>query len=213
MSEKNLRISVLPDEPLPIQIVKAGARVLRQPCDAVEVTADKLQQIETFARTMRVTLHTSRGVGIAANQLGVGQRIIGIEDKAVRPLSMSQKEFADRARQPVEWYWLINPEFDPVGSGQATWFEGCLSVPDYTAAVPRYNTIRLRAIDAAGQPVDREVSGWHARILQHEIDHLNGHLYLDRMITRSFMHKAELSGGWLGVSVPDIVAQLAASDL
>ena len=82
---------------------------------------------------------------------------------------------------------LINPELEIDSSAQLEFFEGCLSVAGYTAQVPRYSRVRVRYLDEHGERQQIEAQGWYARILQHEIDHLKGTLYIDRMNSRTFM--------------------------
>jgi peptide deformylase len=81
---------------------------------------------------------------------------------------------------------FVNPVVSPVGDEKVTFFEGCLSVAGFAALVPRYRELEISGLDEKGQPVTWRVRGWPARIVQHELDHLNGTLYIDRMHTRSF---------------------------
>ena len=112
------------------------------------------------------------GVGIAAPQIGVSLQVVifGFEQNPRYPDE-------DGVPQTI----LINPEIIPLGEEIAEGWEGCLSVPGLRGVVPRYERIRYRGVDPKGQPIEREVSGFHARVVQHECDHLWGVLYPQRI--------------------------------
>jgi peptide deformylase len=86
---------------------------------------------------------------------------------------------------------IINPKLEVVEAEPAVFYEGCLSVPGFVAQVPRALSVRVEALDHRGEPVRIEAKGWYARILQHEIDHLQGGLYIDRMDPRTFASTRE----------------------
>ena len=132
---------------------------------------------------MRETMRAAPGVGLAAPQIGLGLRVAVIEDSA----DIAQEIASERNRRPTPFRVLVNPEYSPEDrqDGPAEFYEGCLSVPGYQAVVPRHRTVRLRCRDEFDRPVDEVVSGWTARIVQHETDHLDGMLYLDKALTRS----------------------------
>jgi peptide deformylase len=168
-------------------IVQAGARVLRRPARAVDPQAIGSAEIDELIEALRAGLVEAPGVGLAAPQIGVGLRVVLISDPAENLAHVAPKRLVERERTPVEPYVLINPEVEVVGDERRTFFEGCLSVDGYCALVERARTVRVRWLDPAGGRREAVVSGWHARIVQHEVDHLNGILYIDRMFTRSFM--------------------------
>ncbi|WP_327654522.1 peptide deformylase [Streptomyces sp. NBC_00483] len=166
------------EEPLPI--VAAGDPVLRHPAEPVDgQLPDEL--LARLIAAMRVTMHAAPGVGLAAPQIGVPLRLAVIEDAA----AVSDEVRAARGRVPQPFRVLINPSYDTVGPRHVAFYEGCLSVPGYQAVVARHERVRLRALDEQGRAVDEEFTGWPARIVQHETDHLNGTLYLDRAELRS----------------------------
>ena len=103
---------------------------------------------------------------------------------------------------------LINPVLTVLDSEPLGFFEGCLSVKDRVMLVPRAARVRVEALDERGEPVDREASGWYARILQHEVDHLDGTLCIDRMESRTFMEVDLFQRFWGGKSVAEIKAAL-----
>jgi peptide deformylase len=121
------------------------------------------------------------GVGLAAPQIGIPLALAVIEDLA----EVAPEVAAARERRPQPPLDLINPVVTPVGSEQRAFYEGCLSVGGLTAVVSRHHRVRLSAQDRAGRAYELELSGWPARIAQHETDHLNGVLYLDRAQPRS----------------------------
>ncbi|MFJ9127467.1 peptide deformylase [Streptomyces sp. NPDC102340] len=166
------------EEPLPI--VAAGYPVLRRPAEPVDgQLPDEL--LARLIAAMRVTMHAAPGVGLAAPQIGVPLRLAVIEDAA----AVSDEVRAARGRVPQPFRVLVNPSYEGVGARHVAFYEGCLSVPGYQAVVARHERVRLRALDEQGRAVDEEFAGWPARIVQHETDHLNGTLYLDRAELRS----------------------------
>ncbi len=170
-----------------LEIVQAGDPVLRQsarPLSMDEINSPKIQQ--TIA-DMLETLRLAPGVGLAAPQIGLGVRLAIIEDREQYHSSWSAEQLRARERVPVAFHVLINPELEVVENSEVEFFEGCLSVDGYTAEVPRYRHVRVRYLDDHGEAKSIEATGWYARILQHEIDHLNGMLYIDRMKPRTFM--------------------------
>jgi peptide deformylase len=178
--------------PQPPPIVQAGAAVLRQ--RAVDVSpamlgsAALLRLIDVMVEVMRA----APGVGRAAPQIGVPLRIFVAEDAEERLAQASPVVLELRGRAPLPLMALVNPVVSMVPGPQATFFEGCLSVRGYGALVSRAAAVDVRAVDPHGRPVQLRLQGWSARIMQHEMDHLNGTLYVDRMISRSLACDAEL---------------------
>jgi len=128
---------------------------------------------EAFLTDLEDTLREYDGTGIAAPQVFTPLRIFLYE---VNPETRKRRE------TQVELTALFNAAYEPVGKDVEEDSEGCLSVPFLSGGVvPRFETIRVDALDRGGRPVAFEASGYHARVLQHEIDHLNGLVYLDRM--------------------------------
>jgi peptide deformylase len=177
--------------------VQAGEPVLRQvarPLAADEIRSAEIQQ--TIA-AMLATLRLAPGVGLAAPQIGLGLRLAIIEDRAEYQSSWSAEQLRTRGRAPVDFHVIINPELELLdGGAPAEFFEGCLSVNGYTAVVPRSARVRVRYLDQRGERQQVEAQGWYARILQHEIDHLNGTLFLDRMKPRTFMSVKNYLDRW-----------------
>ncbi|MFD4600458.1 peptide deformylase [Streptomyces sp. NPDC058464] len=175
----------------PLPIVAAGDPVLRrgtEPYDGQLAPA----LLARFVEALRVTMHAAPGVGLAAPQVGVPLRIAVIEDPATVPAEVA----AARGRVPQPFRVLVNPAYEPVGTARAAFFEGCLSVPGWQAVVARHAGVRLRGQDEQGRPVDEEFTGWPARIVQHETDHLDGMLYLDRAELRSLSSNEAMASRW-----------------
>lgn len=192
----------------PLPVVEAGDPVLRSPAQTYDgQLAPAL--LERLIAAMRASMHAAPGVGLAAPQIGVPLRIAVIEDAAEVPDEVREA----RGRVPQPFRVLINPSYKPVGAHRAAFFEGCSSVPGLQAVVARHQHVRLRGLDERGHAVDEEFTGWPARIVQHETDHLHGTLYLDRAELRSLSTRnamaerwtqptAELAAGALGFSIP-----------
>lgn len=150
-----------------------GDPVLRQKCVPVAEFDETLQRL---VEDMHETMHAYQGVGLAANQIGVLQRVLVVDV----PL--------EDERRTV--HTLVNPQIDRK-QGSETAEEGCLSMPGVYEEVGRAEHVRVRALDAHGKPVEFQASGYLARALQHELDHLNGVLFTDRLspLKRQFIKK------------------------
>ena len=139
---------------------------------AKPVAAFGTPELENLLRDMRDTMEDLNGAGLAAPQIGVGLRVVifGIEANPRYPEA-----------DPVPFTVLINPQLTPIGDEIEAGWEGCLSVPGMRGLVPRYRHLRYTGFDARGQPIDRTVDDFHARVVQHEVDHLDGILYPRRI--------------------------------
>ena len=127
-----------------------------------------------------------------------------IEDREDYHKDVPEALLQERERRPVPFHAIINPAIEVIGEERAEFFEGCLSLAGFTALVPRARAVRVTCLDERGEQKVIEASGWYARILQHEIDHLNGTLYIDRMRTRSFTSMENLAEFWKGKPVSEI---------
>ncbi|MFE5393953.1 peptide deformylase [Streptomyces sp. NPDC056568] len=177
------------DGPLPI--VAAGDPVLRRPAEPFDGQLEPAL-LARFVEALRLTMRAAPGVGLAAPQVGVGLRIAVIEDPAPVPDEVR----VARGRVPQPFRVLLDPSYEPVGPGRAAFFEGCLSVPGWQAVVARHAEVRLVAHDEHGRAVDEVFEGWPARIVQHETDHLDGVLYLDRAELRSLASNGAMAERW-----------------
>lgn len=159
-----------------LPIVRMGNPVLRRVADAIPVPhaggfPDDLRQL---AADMVETMFDAPGIGLAAPQVDVSRRIIVFRVPPERSTGMA-------GDVPTGPQVLINPEFLPIGAEMVLGWEGCLSIPGLRGVVPRYQRIRYRGYDLDGNLVEREAAGTHARVIQHELDHLDAVLYPDRM--------------------------------
>jgi peptide deformylase len=170
----------------PAPIVQTGAPVLRS--RASEVPAERIAtpEFQELVRTMIETMRAAPGVGLAAPQIGVPWRVIVLEDRAELLGRLTEQEREERERVAFPVTVLVNPVLRSIGDARATFFEGCLSVSGFVGLVDRAREVEVEALDERGVPRTWRVRGWPARILQHEVDHLDGTLYVDRMMTRSF---------------------------
>jgi peptide deformylase len=187
----------------PLPIVAAGDPVLRRQAERFDgQLAPAL--LARFIEAMRLTMHAAPGVGLAAPQVGVGLRIAVIEDPAPVP----EEVRLARGRVPQPFRVLVNPSYEPVGSACAGFFEGCLSVPGWQAVVARHAEVRLTGQDEHGRAVDEVFGGWPARIVQHETDHLDGMLYLDRAEPRSLSSSQAMAQRWTQPTPKEAAASL-----
>ena len=155
---------------------------------ARQLTPEELRspRITELIVAMRETMLAAPGVGLAAPQIGEPIQLAVIEDRPEYHQRMSRGDLAELDRRPVPFHVIANPHLTVIDPGPALFAEGCLSVPGYLAHVARALAVKVEALDHRGERVTLEATGWYARILQHEIDHLQGTLYVDRMDTRSF---------------------------
>ncbi|MFJ4734106.1 peptide deformylase [Streptomyces sp. NPDC088770] len=175
----------------PLPIVAAGDPVLRRPAEPFDGQLEPAL-LTRFVQALRLTMHAAPGVGLAAPQVGVGLRIAVVEDPAPVPEEVREA----RGRVPLPFRVLVNPSYEAVGTGRAAFYEGCLSVPGWQAVVARHAEVRLRALDERCRAVDEVLYGWPARIVQHETDHLEGTLYLDRAEPRSLSSNDAMANRW-----------------
>jgi peptide deformylase len=170
-----------------LKIRQAGETVLRQRVRSLtrdEILSDDIQRLIS---DMRQTMRDAPGVGLAAPQIGLDLQIAVIEDREEYVALLPPDQSAQQERAPVPFHAIINPTISLEASeGAAEFFEGCLSVTGYRAVVPRARAVRVECLNERAEKVTIQARGWYARILQHEIDHLHGTLYIDRMYSRSF---------------------------
>ncbi|ADO69932.1 peptide deformylase [Stigmatella aurantiaca] len=187
-----------------LKIVQAGEPVLRQ--RARELTPEEISspEVKQLIQLMRDTMRDAPGVGLAAPQVGVGLRLVVVEDRAEYHVGIKPEDLSARERQPVDFHVLINPTLVVEDPALVEFHEGCLSVAGFSALVPRARGVRVEALDEHGAPVTLVAKGWYARILQHEFDHLEGRLYLDRMEPRSFSTAENHRRHWAGRSTAEV---------
>ena len=156
-----------------LKIAHIGHPVLREPTATLSKDELASDAIQTFIDDLIETKRDANGAGLAANQVHRSVRICAVE-------------VADNPRYPykpnVPLTVVVNPIVDPVGDRMFDNYEGCLSVPNLRGMVPRYCEIRLRGLDRHGNAIDRQIRGLTAGTFQHEIDHLDGKLFVDRVV-------------------------------
>jgi len=171
---------------MPLPIVQTGHPVLRAEARALSREEIRSKEIQELIEMMRETMRAAPGVGLAAPQIGESIQLTVIEDEAGEKTKMSAEELNLKERYPVPFHVLINPKLELLGDEKVDFFEGCLSVNGFTANTQRHKSVKVSALNELGDEVSINASGWYARILQHEIDHLNGILYIDRMYSTTF---------------------------
>lgn len=151
-----------------LRIVRLGDPVLREPAAPVDPSAIASPELQQLIDDMLETMREAGGVGLAAPQVGIARQLFvyGVEDGG-------EEVIAPRA--------VINPLLTPEAGEAIHDWEGCLSIPGLRGLVPRHPAVRVQGLDRHGQPLDYVASGFEARIVQHEHDHLNGVVFLDRM--------------------------------
>lgn len=169
-----------------LDIVQAGDPVLRQAAAPVDVSHIGTEAFNELIAEMVETMHLAPGVGLAAPQVGLPVQLIVIEDRPETIEDMDEEFREERARAAVPLTVLVNPTIEFIGREKATFFEGCLSVHGWMAETERHFRVKVKALNEKGEKIELDWSGWPARILQHEIDHLRGTLYIDKMDSRTF---------------------------
>jgi peptide deformylase len=205
-----------------LSIVQVGDPVLRQPARALTAEEIRSRQIRQLIDKMHQTMEDAPGVGLAAPQIGVSLQIAVIEDCEDYLDEIPDEQLTERERRPVPFHVLINPVIlgdthsergsrtaqdaaPRAASGESViFYEGCLSLSGFTALVPRARRVRVACLDEHGKRKTIDASGWYARILQHEIDHLNGRLYIDRMDSRSFTSLDNFGRFWKGQPIEEV---------
>jgi peptide deformylase len=184
--------------PSKLDIVQAGNPVLRQRARPLTPADIRSREIQNLIEAMRTCMLAAPGVGLAAPQIGLSLQLAVIEDRAEYHKDIEPSVLKERERRPFPFHVIVNPVLEEIGSGKVEFFEGCLSVSGFSALVARSRAVRVTCLDQRGREQVIDAAGWYARILQHEIDHLNGALYIDRMISRTFTTMANLAEFWKG---------------
>lgn len=187
-----------------VKIRAVGEPVLRSGARPMRPEEILLPSTQELIATMRETLRDAPGVGLAASQIGLGIQLAVIEDREEYMKDIGREVLAERERKPVDFHVIINPVLTLESPAELEFFEGCLSLPGYVALVPRARKVKVECLDEQGKPRVIRASGWYARILQHEIDHLLGKLYVDRMRSTTLSSVDNFSRHWKGKSIAEI---------
>jgi peptide deformylase len=154
-----------------LKVARIAHPVLRSPAKPVPREAFRDRLFQKLIDDMRETMYEYEGVGLAAPQVHEGLRLAVIEVPGDD----------ERARAEVPFLVLANPVVSPLDDERESGWEGCLSIPDLRGVVPRWKRLKLAALDRHGKPYSLEARNFFARVVQHECDHLDGNVYLDRM--------------------------------
>ncbi len=190
-----------------LKIVQAGDPVLRRPARPVTPEEIRGREMQQLIEWMRETMRDAPGVGLAAPQVGLSVQLAVIEDRPELLASLAPERLAERQRRPVPFQVLFNPRIELTGD-QVEFFEGCLSFAGFCAIVSRSLRAGVSCLDHRGEPLTFQAEGWHARIVQHELDHLNGTLYVDQMRSGSLTTMENLNRYWSDVSIQEVLERL-----
>jgi peptide deformylase len=187
-----------------LKINAAGDPVLRRRARPLRPEEIALPSTRELIAAMRETMNDAPGVGLAAPQVGLALQLAVVEDREENMKDLSREVLAERERKPVAFHVLINPVLTLESVPDIEFFEGCLSLPGFVALVPRARKVKVECLDEHGQAKVIRATGWYARILQHEIDHLSGGLYVDRMRSVSLCTLDNFARHWKGKPVAEV---------
>ncbi|ROS76814.1 peptide deformylase [Cellulomonas sp. PhB143] len=187
-----------PDGLLPI--VHAGHPVLR--AVATPYTGQLGDLLPDLLTAMHATMVDAPGVGLAAPQVGIGLAVAVVRD----PGPSDPDDPHERVAVPHRT--LVNPSYAPASDATRSFYEGCLSVPGWHAVRTRHHAVRLTGQDESGESLDEVLTGWPARIVQHETDHLRGEIYLDRAEPRSLSDDENMARFWAQEADPSSAAKI-----
>ena len=187
-----------------LKVRSVGEPVLRSRAKALRPEEILLPSTRDLIAAMRETMHDAPGVGLAAPQVGVPLQLAVIEDREENMKDLTREVLAERERKVVPFHVIINPVLTLESPAEVEFFEGCLSLPGLVALVPRARKVKVECLDEHGQPKVIRASGWYARILQHEIDHLSGALYVDRMRSVSLCSLDNFARHWKGKTIAEV---------
>jgi peptide deformylase len=191
-----------------LTIVQAGDPALRKKGRTLTKEEIASPRIQELIESMRDAMREAPGVGLAAPQIGESIQLAVIEDRAEYLADLSADQLKRYQRAAIPFHVIINPKLTAVDDSSATFFEGCLSVNGFTAIVERALNVRVECLNERGEEITINAHGWYARILQHEIDHLNGTLYIDRMKTRTLTTAENMFRFWRGKSIQTVLTDL-----
>jgi len=189
-----------------IEIVQMGHPVLRQIARNLSKEEILSSEIQELIKKMQATMQAASGVGLAAPQIGKSLQLAVIEDRDLSHLTADELQEKDRFQVP--FHVIINPKLFIETDKTCEFFEGCLSIPHFLALVPRAKAIRVECLNEKAEPVVIHAKGWYARILQHEIDHLNGVLYLDKAFYSTIMTQQSYQQVWKNTSIEQLKVAL-----
>jgi peptide deformylase len=190
-------------------IVQLGHPSLRQPARALDKNEILNQDTQNVIASMKQLMQKAPGVGLAATQIGVPLQIAMIEDKEEYFALMHNHIREERGRHPVPFHVIINPILTILDYTPLYFFEGCLSVCNSMHITPRFKAVKVDCLNEKAEPITIMAQGWYARILQHEIDHLQGKLAIDIAEPNTEISaNKENRQKWLNASSQEVLAYL-----
>jgi peptide deformylase len=192
-----------------LDIVQVGDPVLRRQARALTREELASSRIQRLIADMRDTMRDAPGVGLAAPQIGESLQLAVIEDAAAYQENVPAAELAAREREAVPFHVIVNPKLTVRSDEVVDAFEGCLSFSGFNMVVTRARKVRVEALDEHGEPFVRVATGWYARILQHEVDHLHGMVCCDRMESRTLTTMSNYAKHWGDRSIAEVRAAVA----
>lgn len=181
---------------LSLPLVQIGHPVLREAARPLARAEVLSPEIQALILKMQVKLRDAPGVGLAANQVGLPIQLLVIEDRKEYHSCLTVEQLEKRERVEVPFHTIINPQLTLEAGEKVAFYEGCLSIPELRGLVPRARKVHVEGLNEKGEPVSIDASGWYARILQHEVDHLQGRLFLDKVITASLTNNQHHKTYW-----------------
>lgn len=188
-----------------LPIVEIGDPILRRAARELSIEEILTPKIQSLIQDMKNTMRAAPGVGLAAPQIGNPIQLIVIEDVDQRHLTSEQ--LLTMQREVVAFHVIINPRLYIDSADTASFYEGCLSVPGFMGIVPRAKSVRVECLNEKAEPLVIHAKGWYARILQHEIDHLNSTLYLDRTMLPTLTTQENYIKIWKGKDILEVLKQ------
>lgn len=195
-----------------LKIVQTGADVLRVKAKNLTVEEINSPKTQQMIDLMVETLRDQGGVGLAAPQIGESVSVAIVEDLEKYHEKISKELLAAQQRRAVDLTVLINPVLTIESDETASYFEGCLSVDGYVAVTPRATKVKVSYLDREGKPQEISAEGWFSRILQHEIDHMNGALYIDRFLPKTFITTKSYFNKWIAAHPDKLAAYIKQSN-
>ena len=177
-----------------LKLVKIGNPVLRKKILSISKMGMRIKRFRSFLKIMVTTMRHAGGVGLAANQVGENQRVFVME-------CQGNGRYPSRPAFPLQAY--LNPRIVSYSKAKLLDWEGCLSIPGFRGKVPRSKQVTFEALTPDGRRVRKTVRGFEARVVQHEVDHLNGLFYVDRMRDLSSWTHLEEFNKKFGIKVKD----------
>lgn len=188
--------------------------ILRQVAKEIPIAQIPTQYIQELIESMKKIMRAAPGVGLAAPQVGISLQLAVIEDREEYAAAMLPEIREERGRTSIPFHVIINPKLTVISSEQVQYFEACLSVRGVSRITPRAKNVMVECYDENGDKKIIYAGGWYARILQHEIDHLNGKLYVDLSDPATEILNDEINRKkWLNATSVDVNKYLQASKL